>query len=355
MTSLFYELIQVSLGGRKCLSHILTAQEWSALYKESEKQAILGVMLIGIDSLPIEQRPPKSLLLNWIGVGETIRHQNGLVNQRCCDLTKIFADTNQRYCILKGLGNAMMYPNPNSRNAGDIDVWLEGGKKKVVAFVHSLYPDINVQYHHMDFPVFSDVEVEVHYFPSFCYNKIHNRRLQRYFRSRSEEQFEHLVKWKDSDIEFCVPTLSFNLVFQLSHMMRHFFTQGIGLRHALDYFYLLSQNITDSEKKEAVCVMKRCGMYKFLCALMWIEKEIFGLRMNLDIAPVNEKAGKMVLQEMMAGGNFGKNYSHNSGSLIARYYGQMFYRIRYIKEFPSEPLWRPIALIWDFVKKRVGL
>lgn len=350
---LFYELIQMSLGRREFLSRTPSSQEWSALYKESERQAILGVILMGIDTLPKEQRPSKELLLSWIGTGELIRHQNKLVNSRCRELIKLLAESNQRYCLLKGQGNAMMYSNPYGRNAGDIDVWLDGGKKKVVEFVHNLFPDINVQYHHMDFPIFREVEVEVHYFPSFCYNKIHNRRLQQYFMEHSAEQFEHMIKWNDSDELVCVPTLAFNLVFQLSHMMRHFFTQGIGLRHGIDYFYLLSQKMTDSEKKEVVCVMKSCGMYKFLCAIMWIEKEIFGLRTNLDIAPVNEKAGKMVLQEMMIGGNFGKGYKHNKGSILSVYSKQMLYRLQFLKEFPSEPLWRPIALVWDYIKKRV--
>lgn len=352
---LFYELIQVSIGVRQYLSQIPSPQDWTAIYKESERQAILGVMLLGIDALPNEQRPPKGLLLNWIGVGEAIRQQNKLVNQRCRELIKFLGEANKRYCILKGQGNALMYIEPYSRNAGDIDVWLDGEKKQIVDYVHSLYPNINVQYHHMDFPIFEDVEVEVHYYPSFCYNKFHNKRLQKYFQDCSAQQFSNYVKWNDVEEDVCVPTITFNLVFQLSHMMRHFFTQGIGLRHAIDFYFLLCQELTESDKGVAVGVMKRCGMYKFLCAIMWIETEVFGLHKNSDLAPSNEKVGRMVLQEMMKGGNFGWNYNHNSGSLIARYYGQMFYRIRYIKEFPSEPLWRPIALIWDFVKKRVGL
>ena len=351
--SVFPELLQVALGARKRLSITPSAQEWSAIYRESESQAILGVLLLGLERLPDNQRPPKELLLSWIGTGELIRHQNEMVNKRCKQLIKILKDANLRYCILKGQGNAMMYPNPYCRNAGDIDVWLEGGKKKIVEYVHGIYPDINVQYHHMDFPVFDDVEVEVHYFPSFCYNKIHNKRLQKFFRDSSDKQFEHFVKWNDSDEMVCVPTLSFNLVFQLSHMMRHFFTQGIGLRHAIDYYYLLSQNITDPDKKEAISVMRRCGMYKFFCAVMWVEKEIFGLRTNLDIAPANEKAGKMVLQEMMTGGNFGKNHGHNKGGMLSVYSKQMLYRLKFIMEFHSEPLWRPFALVWDYVKKRV--
>lgn len=350
---LLYELVQTSLGGRKQFSRIPSSQEWYVLYKESERQAILGITLMGIDALPNEQRPPKELLLNWIGAGEAIRQQNKLVNQRLSQLIIMLTEANKRYCLLKGQGNARMYPNHYSRNAGDIDVWLDGDKKQVVEFVHSRYPGINVQYHHMDFPVFDDVEVEVHYFPSFCYNKIHNKRLQRYFKESSEEQFRNFVKWNEAEKDLCVPTPAFNLVFQLSHMMRHFFTQGIGLRHAIDYYYLLCQELPDSEKEEAVSIIKKCGMYKFLCAIMWIETEVFSLHKNVDIAPANKKAGQLVLQEMMKGGNFGKNYHHNKGNELIMFAKQMAYRMRFVKEFPSEPLWRPIALVCDYVKKRV--
>lgn len=344
------------MGGRKRLSKNPSCQEWSALYIESERQAILGVMLVGIGLLPTEQKPPQLLLLRWIAAGEMIRHQNELVNRRCYELSILFANANRRYCILKGQGNARMYLDPYSRDSGDIDIWLDGGKRSVVNYVHSIYPNVNVQYHHMSFPVYDDVEVEIHYYPSFCYNKFHNRKLQGYFRSHSEEQFTHCVRMEGVDGSLCIPTDEFNLVFQLSHMMRHFFTQGIGLRHVIDYFYLLSRDISENQKKDAIDAIRRCGMYKFLCAIMWIETVFLGLRKNTDFAPANDKAGEIVLQEMMKGGNFGKGYCYNKRkNVISVYFYQMFYRLHFIREFPSEPLWRPLALVWDYVKKRIWL
>ena len=32
-------------------------------------------------------------------------------------------------CILKGQGNALLYPDPYMRTPGDIDIYLEGGRK----------------------------------------------------------------------------------------------------------------------------------------------------------------------------------------------------------------------------------
>lgn len=353
---LFFELLQVALGNRGCLSKVPSPKDWIALYEESEKQSIEGVMLSGLEQLPQEQRPPQELLLQWIGVGQLIEQQNKLLNSKCSELEKKISSDGYRSCLLKGQGNAIMYPNSYRRTAGDIDIWIEGGKKRIVQYVHKLFPDINIQYHHMDFPIFEDVEVEAHYFPSFSYNKIHNKRLQKYFEEKSKEQFENYVLIEGAKIS--VPTVPFNIVFQLSHMMRHFFTQGIGLRHAVDFYYLLCQPISEEEIKETVALIKRCGMYKFLCAMMYIEKNILGLQKNINIAPVNEKAGKMVLNEMMKGGNFGKSFDHNQGNALWMFTKQMAYRLGYIIEFPSEPLWRPIAHLWDhfenkFIWKRI--
>lgn len=326
---------------------------WGGFYSFCESQAILGIGLQCIEKLKnalgSEVKIPQALLLQWIGIVEQIRVQNQLLNKRTQELTKYLTEQGKKSCILKGQGNSLMYPNPAMRTPGDIDVWLKGTKKEVAAFVHQRFPDMNVQYHHMNYPIYDDVEVEVHYYPSFCYNKIHNYRLQKYFRESSDAQFKN-----DSGDGYYVPTNTFNLVFQLSHMVRHFFTQGIGLRHAIDYFYLLQQDMSAKEMQEAVSVMKRCGMYKFFCAVLWIEKDILGLEKNTDITSTNEKAGKLVLHEMLKGGNFGHQYQHHHKKVIVEFAKQMVYRFQYVSEFPSEPLSRPFSLVWDYVKKRVN-
>ena len=324
--------------------------DWGELYKFSQQQAIVAIMLSGIDKLTKSNKLtldiPKALLFEWIGQANMIETQNKLLNQRIKELTRFLKEQGKNSCILKGQGNALMYPNPTMRTCGDVDVWIEGTKKGVVDFVHQRFPDMNVQYHHMSYPIFNDVEVELHYYPSYCYNKWHNYRLQQFFRESSEAQFVNINKEG-----YATPTMSFNLVFQLSHMMRHFFTQGIGLRHAIDYYYLLQQDISDTDKHRAIGVMKRCGMYKFFCAMMWIETQILGLKKNTDMAPLRERTGTLLLKEMLKGGNFGHQYEHNHKGIIAAFASQMAYNMQYLWEFPSEPLSRPFALIWDFLRK----
>ena len=58
-----------------------------------------------------------------------------------------------RFCIL------------NSRTPGDIDIWVEGGDKQVISFVRSISPHEKACYHHIEFPSYKGVEVEVHCSP----------------------------------------------------------------------------------------------------------------------------------------------------------------------------------------------
>ena len=77
---LFFDLLQIGLGNSSKLTHIPTSEEWEELYKESEKQTVVGVALKGIEVLPASSRPLTDLILQWIGVCEITRKQNDLLD-----------------------------------------------------------------------------------------------------------------------------------------------------------------------------------------------------------------------------------------------------------------------------------
>ena len=53
-----------------------------------------------------------------------------------------------------------------------------------------------------------------------------------------EEQFSHRVMLGEQG-EIAIPTMEFNLIFQLTHIYAHLMNEGIGLRQLLDYYYVL--------------------------------------------------------------------------------------------------------------------
>ena len=163
---------------------------------------------------------------------------NVRLNDAAIQVSEWFRKKGFRTCILKGQGNALLYPNPYSRTPGDIDIWVEGGEKRVISFVRSISPHEKACYHHIEFPSYKGVEVEVHYRPSFLLCFWHNRKLQKYYERAKEEQFSHRVMLGEQG-EIAIPTVEFNLIFQLTHIYSHLMNEGIGLRQLLDYYYVL--------------------------------------------------------------------------------------------------------------------
>jgi len=155
---LFYELVQVALGQRESISRSPSNTDWNELYTLSQKQAIAGVVLIALDKLSQQgQKPPVNLLLEWIGQSEQIKAQNLLLNKRCGEITKLFSDAGFRTCILKGQGNALMYPDPLSRNSGDIDLWVDGSRKEIREFVFLKCPDAEDGDMHIEAPFYTQI------------------------------------------------------------------------------------------------------------------------------------------------------------------------------------------------------
>lgn len=114
-----------------------------------------------------------------------------------------------------------------------------------------------------------------------------------------KEQFSHRVMLGEQG-EIAIPTVEFNLIFQLTHIYAHLMNEGIGL----DYYFVLLhtdiKNVVELQRN-----LKHFGLWKFAGAIMYIMKEVFGMAESKLIVPPNEKYGKLVLNEVLEACNFG--------------------------------------------------
>ena len=236
---IFFDFLRFCIGSAKKIPDSLKEADWKELYAIAKKQCLVGVLFDGIKKLPAEHvGMEKELLLQWMAECQMLEKANVRLNDAAIQVSEWFRKKGFRTCILKGQGNALMYPNPYSRTPGDIDIWVEGGDKRVISFVRSISPHEKACYHHIEFPSYKGVEVEVHYRPSFLLCFWHNRKLQKYYESVKEEQFSHRVMLGEQG-EIAIPTAEFNVIFQLTHIYSHLMNEGIGLRQLVDYYYVL--------------------------------------------------------------------------------------------------------------------
>ena len=349
---LFFELVQVALGSRERLSKKPTSDDWSDLYTLSQEQAVSRVVFTALDKLSQTGiKPPINLLFEWIGESEQIKQQNLSVNKHCYELCEILSNAGFRSCILKGQGNARMYMDPLSRTPGDIDVWVEGNEDAVRNFVLSQCPDAQDGIMHIDFPIFDDVDVEVHYKPRHLVVPKYDKRQFQWLQDIAEEQFVNRTNLYPLDKKaVSVPTVEFNIVHQMSHMMGHMSAEGIGIRHLIDYYYVLKELCNDKLNENYEQLFNYLGMLRFAKGIMWVEHQVLGMSPDCFIVQPSEKIGKLILRDVLDGGNFGRyrktHYLREKG-MIWRVIIDTHRLIRLFPVQPSQVSWR---LINKFVK-----
>jgi len=286
------------------VSQAPTISDWYTVYDFLDKQKILGVC----SPLDCNVRMDQTLLFKWIGSVEQIKASSALLNQRTIELCKILEDDGWRCCVLKGQGNAQIYPNPLLRQPGDIDVWIDADEEQIDSYVKSKFPDAVECFKHIKFPIFNDVEVDIHHIPLKFRPPRYQRKIQQWLETNKEDQFGHKIVLAGTDRQISVPTAEFNAVYQLGHIMIHLLAEGVGFRHFIDYYYVLNQlEGTPLEIKEQICHdWKQLGMMRLASAVMWIEYEVLGLRESLLLTTPDKRLGSIILEDVLEGGNFGK-------------------------------------------------
>lgn len=346
---IFLDFLRFCIGSAKEIPGSLKEVDWKELYAIANKQCLVGVLFDGIKKLPAEHvGMKKEMLLQWMAESQMLEKANVRLNNAAIQVSEWFRNKGFRTCILKGQGNALLYPNPYSKTPGDIDIWVEGGDKRVISFVRSISPHEKACYHHIEFPSYKGVEVEVHYRPSFLLCFWHNRKLQKYYESVKDEQFSHRVMLGEQG-EIAIPTAEFNLIFQLTHIFSHLMNEGIGLRQLVDYYFVL-QHADIKDLTELQRNLKHFGLWKFAGAIMYIMHEVFGMPASRLIVPLNEKYGNFVLNEVLEAGNFGSYDKRNrfGKSQLGHNLQRVYRDIRLIKYFPAEALSEPIFRVWHF-------
>ena len=432
----FFAFLKYCLGYKGNMSRVIAGMNWQELYSFASKQALLGLCFDGIERLgkeypeELKQNPiGRELLMTWMGKAQQIRRQNMKVNAVAGKLFSMLREDGLRCCILKGQGNALMYPNPYSRTPGDIDVWVNASRERIMGYASKKFElgdDIRLQ--HLETSL-DGVPVELHFFPCSMNNPIYHARLQKWFKRNADLQCSNVVSLPDGIGEIAIPTTAFNVVYQLTHLYHHFFDEGIGMRQIIDYYYVVNNDlsnhpvplskegstfspspsssgsgdvtapsrcseplrskvggpskvspdcagwdrrddigdiasdasvssafITDSSASTALDVVQRelkyLGLWKFARAVMYVLKEVLGLSEDKMIVPVDEKRGRLLLAEILDGGNFGRHFTKYAGfthqSMGKKYFLKIWRNMHFVRYYPAEAFCEPLFRTWHF-------
>ncbi len=357
----------------------LNEEQWKALNAAAVKQTVLGVAWGGIEKLPLEKQPPRRMKLQWLADTNEIKRRNEWMDKACVAVGKKLDKVGLYGVILKGQAVAQLYPTPEYRSPGDIDVLVslcppqsDNGKTQ---FVQS--PDIDktvkdvlgrlesigkgeigkTVYHHIEWQ-FADVAIEVHLRPMQFNDPFTNMRFQQWAKRFC----------LDPAGKIPTPDVEFNMIFMLSHLYHHLLFEGVGLRQVCDYAILLhnAENRWQSEEEKAA-VLSRISkqladlkMQRFAAGMMWILQTMFGLSRETFITEPDADLGAFILDEIRQAGNFGKydeRIDHDKlSSTTGKFWVRTKHRARFLTLFPSEIFWDIPFRLWHWTwRKRLSL
>ena len=366
----YIDFLKFCLDEESSIPKCVYTIKWHSLLKFAKSQAIIGVYFEGIKRLGniTSNKPKEKDVFEWLCLCRGIENRNIKLFKKTSEIYSRFYDDGFDNCILKGQGNAVLYPNPYSRTCGDIDVWLFNNKCKntckkrrnifsynreiIVKYTHSHFKKAKMRYHHIDFNIYRDCPVELHFMPSLMNNPIINRRLQKWFETEKTTQMTNKITFQNygSLIEFNAPTNYFNCIYQLSHIQHHYFDEGIGLRQFIDYYYVLKNTFNDNSDNNVDWnkQLNHLGLRKIAGAVMYLMKEILGLDEKFLLVEPDKLRGKILVEEVISGGNFGQKHKFKHYSSCKKYFAKIARNMQVAWLYPNEALWEPWFRTYHF-------
>lgn len=378
MNDTFYQLIRVALGTQDTLDKLPSEAEWDELFAMSQKQSLVGITFIALQKMGADADEgfarigiSEDTYFTWLEVAAQINMKNELVNRQCAIAQQKLMADGFRSFIMKGQANAALYGDLQPfRQSGDIDIYVEGGFHKVNAYVQRISPTKKVNRLEIQLNAFEETSVEIHYKPFYMPSPIDDRNLQQFFSKELESCFTNQITLSNSNnTQVSAPTPAFNMVHQLVHIWHHFFTEGVGMRQLMDYYFVLqtSSKVQGSkgaysaaelaEVQEVTNLIHSLGLTHFTQGLMHIMQSVFGLPQEYLLCEPDALWGECILKEVMHKGNFGKISEDNLLALSKRdrFLEKTRFAFRYRALGNSPWLWIPIRSIADRIwMKRYG-
>lgn len=293
----FIQLVRLGIG--HSASPIPEDTDWHDIETLATMQGVTAVVLDGVERLPESERPPKTVLLKWIGVAlQSYELRFKQYKQAIAGLASWYNSHGFRMMVLKGYACSLNWPIPEHRPCGDIDIWLFGQQKASdAALTKDLGTKIDNSHHHHTIFKWMDFDVENHY----DFIEVHHH--------SSGPSLEKILKEKGCDDSYYVelegervyiPSPDLHALFLIRHMAEHFVSTDITVRHLLDWAFFVKKYGVKIDWEWLQKVLNQFGMMPLFNILNAICIEDLGF--GADIFPqtqFNSSLKERVLNEIV--------------------------------------------------------
>lgn len=347
----FLELVRAGLfpgTGARILAHGVPV-DWNAVCRLAEEQSVVGLVAAGIDSLPPSERPPQQEVLQFVGQTLQLEQRNKAMNEFVARLIEKLRENDIYALLVKGQGIAQCYEKPLWRASGDMDLLLsDSNYEKAKELLIPLASDVEQEYTH-----FKHLGMTIDGWVVELHGTLHSRLSARVDRMVDEVQRDvfyggKVRSWQNGRTQVFLPAPDEDVIFVFTHILHHFFFEGIGLRQICDWCRLLWTYRETLDVRLLEQRLRKAGLMSEWKAFAAFSVKCLGMPAeSMPLYDMDEKwkrKAERICRFVMEVGNFGHNQRRDFSGMsylkrkFVSFWGRLSDMLRHFRIFPMDSI-----------------
>lgn len=362
-TDAFLTLVRAGLWGEEARLLPFGNVDYDEVMRFAEEQSVIGLVAAGLEHVA-DTKISKEDVLQFVGQTLQLEQRNIAMNQFIANLINQLRKAGIYTFLLKGQEVAQCYERPLWRACGDVDLYLsDDNYEKSKSFLTPLASGIEKEYareKHLGMTIDGFV-VELH---GRLYCGLSSR-VERELDSVHQDTFfgGSVRSWDNKGVQVFLLKEENDVFYVFTHILQHFYKEGVGLRQVCDWCRLLWQYRDKLDLRQLEERIKRAGLMT-----AWKAFAAFGvdyLGMPVEAMPFYspdkkwKQKANMICRFIMEVGNFGHNrdVSYIKYPYLVRKFFSMSRRIgdlvKHVRIFPLDSLKFFPRIMWNGMRSAV--
>lgn len=317
-----FELVRAGLWEKEARLSKFNNIDYAAIMQLAEEQSVLGLVTAGLEQVK-DVKVTQEWLLQFIGQTLQIEQQNKDLNVFLARLIELLRQQDVYAVLVKGQGIAQCYERPLWRASGDVDLLLSyTNYEKAKKVLEPLAVDLEDEYKsfkHLGMTMKGGHVVELH-------GTMHSRLSRRLDMVIDEAQNDvfcggSVRSWMNSGTSVFLPSPDNDVIFVFTHILHHYYIEGIGLRQICDWCRLLWRYQSEIDVRSLEKRLWEAGLMSEWKAFAALAVDWLGIPVEAMplYSPNNcwSRKAKRIMKFVMECGNFGHNRQVATGKVCS--------------------------------------
>lgn len=336
----FFALVKAGLWEHEARLSPSDIIDYKEVQRIAEEQSVVGLVAAGLEQL-VDFKAPKTDVLQFVGQALQLEQSNKSMNEYLARLIERLRVENVYAILVKGQGIAQCYERPLWRASGDIDLLLSGtnyekAQKELTPFALDVESEYKT-FKHLGMTMQGGVVVELH-------GTLHSRLSSRVDKVIDEVQRDvfnggNVRSWNNDGTTVFLPAPDNDIIFVFTHILHHYYIEGIGLRQICDWSRLLWTYRSEIDVKLLEQRLSKAGLmseWKAFAALAvdWLGMPAEAMPLYSSDNKWSHKAER-IIAFVLECGNFGHNRPAAVGKISSAWYKMRDF-VRHTRVFPLD-------------------